>query len=221
LPFTPHWLVNYGGTLGSGGEVWSNNVRMHSAADLDGDPDPDVALDAIQAATFKLFRDVNSKIGGVTKVTYLKFNKIGADGRYTSNTVSNTRFLDGTDAFQGASTSPILPYQCSLAVTWLTAYQRGRGSKGRIYPPGCCVTSNAEGHTDSTTMAGIANAYATFLNDLKDVNELPGDGLVPVVASAINGAVNPITRVSVGSVVDTMRKRRNALVEQRTSVAVA
>jgi hypothetical protein len=42
-----------------------------------------------------------------------------------------------------------------------------------------------------------------------------------VVASGVNGALNPIKGVSVGSVPDTMRSRRNKLIESRFLAPVA
>lgn len=219
MPYSPHYLFSYGGTLGSRGEVWSNNIRLGSVADLDAAPNEADWLAAAQPILSSLFTGTGSKIGASTRVTYLKLNKIGADGRYVSNTESNTRFLAGTSIIAGTQTV-IYPFQVSLAITWTTAFARGRGSKGRIFHPSLTAAVDDEGRISGPQALGIANAYKSFLNAIGGIAPLPGDALKPVVASGINGALNPITGVSVGDVPDTMRTRRNNLVEARQSVAL-
>ena len=227
MAFSPHFLVQYGGPVGTAGEIWSNNIRMASNADGDTPPDPEVALTKLVLAIRGLLTRPNSRIGGHASCTYVKWNKIGPDGKYVSGTASHTRFLEGTTGANavilggaGSSDGNIMPFNVAIAVTWLTDFARGRGSKGRIYSPAPRITMGTEGQIDSVVCTNMASSYATFIKDLKAVNTLPGDSLRPVVASGINGALNPITKVSVGSVPDTMRSRRNALVESRSSVVV-
>jgi len=219
MPYTPHFLFSYGGTIGTQGEIWSNNIRFHSAADLDADPDEAAWLAAAQPFVSALMTGSGSKIASNTKCTYLKLNKIGADGHYVSNTESNTRFLSGASIITGASV-PRHPFQVSLAITWLTDFARGRGSKGRIFSPSLTAEVDEEGRIGPTDTLSIANAYKSFLNSLGGIGGVPGDALKAVVASGINGAVNPIKSVSVGNVPDTMRSRRNKLVEARSNVTL-
>lgn len=215
MPYATHWLLQYGGTLGTTGEIWSNNIRLGTVADGDADPDEEASLVGYTAAVRNLFENQASKIGAHCTLRYLKFNKIGPDGRYVSNTEANSRFLTGSDIVAGASGAAPMPYSVSAAVTWETDFARGRGSRGRIFSPGATFVVTSEGQMDAGTCAGMASAYSGLISALNDVNPAPGDAMRAIVASGVNGARNPITAVSVGSVPDTMRSRRNKLIETR------
>jgi hypothetical protein len=221
VPFAPHYLLAWGGTLGSAGEIWSNGVRFASVADGDADPDETAVLPAYKNAIVAMMGRGTSKIGPAATLRYVKFNKIDAEGHYVSNTESNTLFTSGPDVKVGNGVGPVHPFSTAVAVTWTTDFSRGRGSKGRIFLPAPCVDINNEGQITASERDGIAVSLSTMISAFNAVNPVPGDAMRAVVASGVNGALNPIKGVSVGSVPDTMRSRRNKLIESRFLAPVA
>lgn len=93
-----------------------------------------------------------------------------------------------------------------------TPNDHGRYVRGRFYPP-AYVTPQV-GSTSSLSDAGYyAQAWAGFVTALNDV------GLVVAVASTTGGGqIADVTGVSVATVIDTVRRRRNHVTTQRTSI---
>jgi hypothetical protein len=113
-----------------------------------------------------------------------------------------------------------MPFSVTMCLTMMTAFARGRGSKGRLFSPGPRLEVNGEGQIPAAAANAMATSYALFLSELRSTPAGSVAPLQPVVASSINGALNPITGVQCGTVPDTMRSRRNSLVEGRVTQAV-
>lgn len=123
----------------------------------------------------------------------------------------------------GGSTSDTnsLPFEVSPCITLRTATATARG-RGRFYlPPPVRSQVGGDGIFNSTLVStgttGAAGAAAEAMNNFKTNN--PG---VPVVISKVGGviATHAITSVEIGNVPDSQRRRRNRLVETRTSATV-
>lgn len=120
-----------------------------------------------------------------------------------------TRVNDDVEV-PGVATGESLPYQCATAVSTRTALAT-RSGRGRFYLPPLAVSVMDAGRLSDTAQAGIlAAAEALFAG-------LATAGLAPVLFNRASKATTPITRIDVGNVIDTQRRRRNKLIEVRLS----
>jgi len=228
MTFKRHWLLSWGGTIGNGKDVWANNIRMTN--DEAGQPDS-VPASTLEGMLDDYVNDIRTfmtsagaNITGGTQCTWVKFNEIGPDGHYVDKTTTHARYLTGTGAlapFSGASTSYCPTFQ-SVAVTLTTAQQRGPGSKGRFFLPGCAPALNFDGVMTSTAQTAIANAAAAFLTALGDEAGVDVTAMRPAVVSNVGnpGPTNVVTGVAVGNVPDVQRRRKNNLIENYVKVNV-
>lgn len=94
-----------------------------------------------------------------------------------------------------------------------TPNDHGRYVRGRFYPPGYVYP--IMGSTSSLGDAGYyAAAWAGFITAINDT------GLVVAVASTTGGGqIADVTGVSVATVIDTVRRRRNHVTTQRTPIS--
>ena len=123
----------------------------------------------------------------------------------------------------GASTG-ILPPQVSSVVS-LRTQQVGRRGRGRIYPPpigaGNLASGGEGGIVPSATRTSLANAAAAFMEALTYIDTDPAPlAVVPIVIGSPYVNFARITNCRVGSVFDGQTRRRRALVETYTTVAV-
>lgn len=169
------------------------------------------------------------------RLTEVKVAHIGTDGKYWNNTDSSSYFPTPTAGATGP-TGRVVP-QATMAVTLTTAKPRGLASKGRFYPPPCAymLPELADGRVLSANATSLANAVKEFINSLNSYSLVGnvsvysrGKG-VPAYDPAHNrieytypndGAVEHVTGVEVGRVIDTQRRRRRQLAEARVAVVI-
>lgn len=147
-------------------------------------------------------------------------NGIAASATVRGVRVENLR-EDGTvgDSFytaiqpEAGSFSNLIPTIVSHAVTLETETpgSHGRMVRGRFYPPASC---SVVGSTATLNAAEVyANAWAGLLNGFND------QGANVCVASTTGGGqIAPVTGVSVDTVIDTVRRRKNHVTAQRSPV---
>lgn len=198
------------------GDIWQCTMHMEGNPSLSGQNYDDM-LNDIKGDTVKWFGAINPCPG--VKLSFVKFNEIDpVTRRYVSQTDSHELTFPPVSG----SGSTNFTASASLCVSLLTGAKRGLAARGRIYPP---VTPSAVAvGSDGMVIAGnrdaLAAATKTFINDL---NEWPGatlPGSPKVVVLGRDGSHREVTQVSVGSVPDTQRRRRNALVETYTVVSL-
>lgn len=222
MTYPTHYLLSWGGTLCSGGEIWSNNLRLTNpqGAILPDVSDYGERLDDVEAALRTLAGKSEARWMSTTKCTWIKFNKIGPNGHYLDEENSHTKFVE-SNPIGGGVGGPWMPPQCAVVLTLHTAAERGRASRGRIFIPQPGVSVNPDGHFDATQAQGMATAYAQLISDINDGPGLTVADLNVSVVSGVGDAVHhQVTRVSVGDVVDTQRRRRSALKEARKTASV-
>ena len=207
---------------GYGPERWSWSLNLaESGGSIVGSVGETVPP-AIRAAV-TAFHQTTGLISAAAKIDTIKFNPIKPDGKYLFATES-VRDLIAPPIQAGSSSNP--PPQLTMAVTLLTSRARGRGSRGRFYPPYPVgvLTLGTDGRMIESAAQSMANAAATMVNAINaatDPNNPDVAGLRVVVASDLgNGLFEPVTAVSVGRVVDTLRSRRTSLVEARVGSTV-
>jgi hypothetical protein len=104
--------------------------------------------------------------------------------------------------------SPKLPNQCALAVSLRSAINT-RSGRGRMYLPATGATVDATTGKMTNSLATIASTTAALMASTQGQ-----------IASETQAISRPVVRVSVGDVVDTIRARRNRLVEAYTNANV-
>src|SRR5664279_1514445 len=149
------------------------------------------------------------------KLTFLKVNHVGADGKYVDTGITHVTDLAPT---LGGSTHT-MPGYCSVAYTWETAVKRGPGHRGRIYPPNAAGLEVLHAFTMSDASAtASATAGAALLTILKNASGANGTKGKPVVASKIGGQLVTITGVSVDNIFDIQSRRKNRIKATRSAI---
>lgn len=158
-------------------------------------------------------------------LTSLKVNLIGTDGKYVLDTTNEHVY---TTPIAGGFSGNFIP-QAAVVASVRTASERGLASKGRFYLPPTEAFAGAALGTDLRMSAANCTSLATNVADLVDkLNDAfaagaSGDEGVMRLGNVSNvrtGAQKVATGIAVGRVVDTIRSRRNKLVEDHQLVAI-
>nr|CRY96781.1 hypothetical protein [uncultured prokaryote] len=201
-----HKRVNFYGTLlqttGGGSEIFEFGYADSSA----------LTNQALSAALLPVMQTAwtasTNAVSEYARLDGCRVESIDATGKVTSSyATTGTRPVGGSVA----ATVTIL----SHAITLETATPNDHGGmvRGRFYPP---AYVSVEGATSLlTTIQTYANAWRGIVAGLVTA------GSIPVVASVTSGGqLAPVTAVSVDTVIDTIRRRKNHVTSQR-STAVA
>lgn len=190
------YKLSWGGSL-FGVDEWSNSLMIGAVAALPSNP----------SAYLGAINNWHAASGmSAARLEYIKFNEINPlTGKYANLTDSFTHQIDGGTP----GTKSPAPAQLTLAMTLMTVRARGRGSKGRIFPPIGISSVELDGRLAKASADALCLSFKTFI---VAVNAANGAGTV-VVFSKIGQSTTDVTRVACGRVVDTQRRRRSALVE--------
>jgi len=115
--------------------------------------------------------------------------------------------IPGTDA-TGA-----LPPQCAVTVSLRTALFNKSG-RGRFYLPNYATDKCTAGRINATAVTQTATAAQKFIQSLN------GAGYTVCIYHRSTKTHDNVVTVNVGDVFDTQRRRRDKLVEARTSLSV-
>lgn len=113
----------------------------------------------------------------------------------------------------GSAAADTLPFQCAPVISLRTNLAT-RAGRGRFYAPSLAVDQIANGKMVSLAQTGLLNGAAAM------INSLTAAALTTVLYSRTTHNTQEVTRVDVGDVIDTQRRRRNKLVEARVSANV-
>ena len=194
------------------GTLWSSEAFTWTLALSDQDDlMPEGAPETVPASivtAVQAFHATTGMICNEARLTQIKLNRIGLDGRYISQ--SETVLHDfAPPGIPGASSSPVAP-QIALAVSLVTEKRRGPANAGRFYLPLPAYPPAAGGVITTANATAVATAATTLLNALNTA--VPAHRVV-VMSNVGGGASEQVTRVRVGRVLDTMRSRRTSLPE--------
>lgn len=212
-----HRLLTFHGTFGTSVETWQFGLRMGAET---GDSEPTQGMVDAAFTAAKSWYSAASTAGGYfptsDSITFAKLAVVNPDGKYPSDFVPLVS--TGAAATGGFSGAVIFPPQIACVATLRTDVPRGYANSGRVYLPRTGIALQ----TDSTiTTANATNIATLFAGFIRDLNNIAGLGRVLVLSKVQPaGGSHAVTRVEVGRVLDTQRRRRRAIPEARSGVAV-
>lgn len=113
------------------------------------------------------------------------------------------------------------PPQAAVVLS-MKSDQTGQSGRGRLYWPAMSVELSSAFQIADPTNTSLVAAFGSYLSDVSDAIR-DNAGLFPwttvslAVASTTLGTQAPVTRLEVGNIIDTQRRRRNNLVESRAT----
>jgi hypothetical protein len=202
-------------------EIWSNGVSMGWLGATEFPQNMQQLSDAMVAPWANF-------IGGQSSVrvrlTEVKASYVKADGLVARD--ASGAFVQGvTPADVGAVQDSSYPSQVSIAVSLDTAFD-GAVGRGRFFIPGPGTKVLVRGQMTANVVDVIAAAAQGFLNAVNQAAAPLSYGPVAVasagsVTKGLPPALRTVTRVRVGSRLDTIRSRANALDEQYVALPLA
>lgn len=214
--------VTIQGTMFGGAEEWSTGFWF-GLANADAELPTQALADGVRNAWRTFISHQQSYISNAYTSTIVKVSSVGTDGKSDANDTIYSSFAS-TDKGVRAER---LPPQCALVATLMAADNRGLASKGRMYLPGVVIGVTDNGQTDPFNTNLIAVNFKAFINSVNAI----GTGIVvnashgQLTRDPVDGSVGPkvggrapvnkaVTRIQIGTVYDTQRRRRNGLNEQ-------
>jgi len=155
---------------------------------------------------------------GYSQLTGIKIAAIGTDGAY----LTEPYIVEDESPSDGSTQQT--PPQLSIVISLLSGFTLGAGNRGRMYLPHCHLGMATDSPvSNGATTDAVAAAAADFVNAVTGHLD---DDLTAVVFPAIMsqvgaGSAKGVTAVSVGSVTDTQRRRRDQLTEIYSTVTLA
>ncbi|HLO40084.1 MAG TPA: hypothetical protein VK176_03610 [Phycisphaerales bacterium] len=238
--YLPHLSLTFGGSFW-GSEIWQMGLRL-SAGVYDT---PTLRFDFCEAKLDDVATDVTSWFAhnnsGTSKQAHLdwvKFNPIGADGKYENKATTLSKRIvssptGGDFPYSGSGT---LPPQVALVLSLRTGNRGPREAWGHVYMP--CQSLQLDGSKPTLSTNAINNVAAKFAEFVNALNNWPGidplDGPVVSVVSkysdytdkrtgvhkTFQAAITPVTDVWVGDKYDTHRSRANKISQTYSKVAL-
>jgi hypothetical protein len=217
-----HYRLNYSGILGPAAtpyEIWSIGLAFGRGAGATTQEQADAFLTSAQVA---FSNNLSAMICTTARVTKLRLAKVKADGLVDRNADGSYAQRDRIPdvAVVGVSGS-ICPPSVALAVT-LHSAAPGATGRGRIFLP-VPTLAGFDGNAGGLSLAaanGFRDAVKGLAVELNAAAATAGMGRVVVASGGstvkgIPGDLRVVTSISCGKVLDTMRSRRNALLEGR------
>jgi hypothetical protein len=228
MAYQPHVSITASGTLGdpaSPSEIFS--VRLNAGIALQaGTPPLDVeGLAQIATATRPGWTTL---IGGLctnqVQVTRIRAAFVGLDGKIPRDAQGRYRQGDATGAPIVGGGSAAVPFQLALVIGLKTAFA-GPTGMGRIYLPCPASGVSKDGRQSTTTVAAELTPAVNALTQIRNALGSSLTGLVVASQGSASKGLPPanhtITGVRIGRVLDTQRRRRNALLEEYVTQALA
>lgn len=203
--------VRLSGRIGTGApEVWSVGLNYGINVTLSQEEAQEAAeliLSGLSATSWAALGTLKNGVGASVTLNQIDTYSYGPTGPAVGHGVAApaTPF-----SFTGTTSAPP---QVAACITLLTG-QPGRSRRGRIYWPQTAPAMGADMKSSTakdkstgmvTTLAAINNALLTFGTPF------------PAVYSPTLDVVTPVTAVRAGDVLDTQRRRRDALAETFTT----
>lgn len=209
-----YYRIAIDGNFVSTPEVWSTSFAATSS-----DTPPDQAnmnswAEAIltylggTSTPAQQLRAWMSSVGQITRVRIYWYQSIGASAALVAASTGA--------GFSGSGTV-IHPPQLAAVYSLLTGIP-GRRYRGRMYWPAVGISTGTT-FTSSGLNLSAAQNFAQFLDAVTTLEPGP-ESIQPAVVSTVGNVVTPVTAVSLDNVLDTQRRRRDALVGSRYTAPI-
>jgi hypothetical protein len=193
------------------GEEWSTGFWL---AQLSGNSVlPGDCAQQVAAHWETFFKNATTSVSNKYRTVSIKANLFGTDGKQLTNPTQEYFY---PVPLVGPNASAPMPPQLTVVASLRNEVPRGDATHGRMYLPGI----NAGVDADARLSGAIQNTIGTNLKNMIDgINGMTnGAGLRVVLASAKNsGTVRQVSKVMIGNLYDTQRRRRNGLTEGYTT----
>lgn len=200
-----HLYLQWGGKL-PGNESWSCGVRMQSESGTMLITDSMMASAVAAVQTFHTAP--TSFIHPFAKLSFVKWNQVGVDGKYVFQTTRETIL---PDVAGGGPSAPIYPNQITIVTSLTTGFTRGPAHRGRFYIPMPAIAVDQNGAILPDRAADVGLSVDTLLAGL---NAISADLKVAVFSrKKLAPGHRLVTGNEVGRILDTQRRRRRSLIE--------
>lgn len=214
--------LSWGGSMADGEEIWTCGLHFaNQNADVLGGAwtsiDETVMSDIAEAIS-TMHGTSGLSIPQDVRLEWVKVALIGRDGRYEKAPKEHIYPIFKP----GGTTGAYIP-QVATVVTLQSDKYKDPGKFNRYYVPSLGPTGSGDyKHTKAKTDS-IAEANSTMLNELNNIFDgLSGQmGLRAAAVNQRTASYEYITKVKVGSILDTQRRRRNKLVEEYSEFPVS
>ena len=217
----PFLKLTFGGQLAQGQDEWNCGINLSITNDalvpitgIDAEDAFDLYTEEMQDDMIDIFtsymKDPIMQIPSGASLDYVKLALIGTDGLY----MREPHIWEVTDV-SGSVNNSYVP-QVSLVMTLQSDKFRDPGKYSRFYLP--TISPITPGGYRPQTTAGKADRTAALISVLNrrvtSFNRAMRIRPAAVTSSPkFEGEYRPITRVKVGNVFDTQRRRRNKIAE--------
>jgi len=203
------------GTLGTS-EVWSVNPVFDPSGEIEGTTNQanlDAAALAIANLTVGSATSSKLSTSGVRTGCRLEVRSSSGDELLAFSVQASTTPSAG-------SGSQTMTNQSALVVS-LRTDTPGPSGRGRIYWPCLNAPLDATGRLNSAAVTPFLTDMKTYLLGMRSAlaTAFPLIGFDLAVRSVKTGQTPHVTRIQVGNVIDTQRRRRDTLPESYTSVS--
>lgn len=205
--------LTFGGDLQDTDEVWSCgfHIGRESANTTQSDLENigSVQLDAIRDSIASFVGKNAARIPSKYRLQWIKLAAIGTNGKYLGAPVE----IYLTIPQAGTSTAGFVP-QNSTVVTLVADKFKDPGKYNRFYIPAATPNTAGSYRLTQTQAEGLATAANIIIEDINLVLSAEFSGLRVRVVSQKAGIYRAVTKLRVGDLLDTQRRRRNALREE-------
>lgn len=208
-----HYKISFGGRLANNEEIWSCGLSLITYKGNSTDNVLWTEFESKMAAVVTEVEDYishqNTFVPKGVKLEWVKAARIGTDGKY----VSEPYILPASA--EGYYADNYVP-QATFVNTLVSNQWRNPGKYNRFYLPGFLPGGGGIYKLSPTDNQAYVTALKSFIEGLNSaVSGLPNLSslYVGVVSNVGSGQSNEVIEVRVGNIIDTQRRRRNALVE--------
>lgn len=205
----PYTRLSIQGTL-PGGEVWSVNPAF--IGNFDTTPPTTATLqgwanDVAAGITDIVSGPLRTALSVRAPITNVRATLYGSDGRVALYQDAPVNNVGGINQMQ-------LPPTTAVALSLYSAIS-GRSNRGRIFWPALGLgVDETSGRLPLATCQGLANAASAMLADIQDAAPADWQCVLGVWSPTLLRGI-AVTQIKVGDVLDSQRRRKDALEEAR------
>lgn len=209
-----HFKITFRGHFEGTPEQWSFGTHWRRSAGAGTDAGlGDVDMDAVLAATDSFM--ASAFMGTVTRLDDIRLYQIGTDGKAEADPVIVSVDPGSPVAGSGGMN---YPPQIAVVVTKV-ADNRGPAKLGRFYLPCLAMPISTGGRISEADATSLISVTTAWLKAISDAIDLPGtlasSGLQNVsTRGGLTGTMQGVDHIRVGRAFDTLRTRRNAMLEE-------